>query len=112
VFVRIADGSGSGPGNALVKVSGGSAPAILNKLPLTGLISTPAVDESGNVYVSVRSEDGSARVVGLSSSLGPVFDTPIPGHVATIGPPKLFKFNNQTLIFVIIGGGDPAGGHL
>jgi hypothetical protein len=112
VFVSIADGSGSGPGNALVKLSGGSAPAILNKLPLTGLISTPAVDESGNVYVSVRSEDGSARVVGLTSSLGPVFDTPIPGHVATIGPPKLFKFNNQMLIFVIIGGGDPAGGHL
>jgi hypothetical protein len=112
VFVSIGDGTSSGPGNALVEVSGGPTPTVVNQISLTGLISTPAVEESGNVYVSVFSPGGSARVVGLSSSLKPVFDTPIPGHVATIGPPKIFKFNNQMLIFVIFSGGEPSGGHL
>jgi hypothetical protein len=112
VFVSTADGTGSGPGNALVEVSAGPAPAVIHKIPITGLISTPAVDDLGNVYVSVFTQDGTARIVGLSRSFGPVFNTVITGHVVTIGPPKIFKLNDQTLIFVIITGGDPAGGHL
>lgn len=116
IFVSIANNGGDDPGNGLVEVSGGSAPAIIHETPLVGVVSTPAIDESGNVYVSTRSADGSARVVGLSSSLGLVFNTPIPGHPATIGPPKIFKFNDQMLIFVIFFGSElgdePGGGHL
>lgn len=119
IFVSIANNGGDDPGNGLVEVSGGSAPAIIHETPLVGVVSTPAIDESGNVYVSTRSADGSARVVGLSSSLGLVFNTPIPGPVSVIGPPKIFKFNNQMLIFVIFQEGASAppvaefpGGHL
>lgn len=111
VFVSISAGASS-PGSALVEISGGPAPAIINTKSITGLLSTPAVDDAGSVYVSAFLPGGNARLVALSASFATVFETSIPGHVVTIGPPKLLKLNDQTLIFVVVSGGSPSGGHL
>jgi hypothetical protein len=112
VFVSTFAPVESDGGNALTKVSGDAAPAILARRAIVGQVSTPAVDASGNVYVSVFSRTAPAQIMGFGPGLASLWSFSVPGKAGSISPPKVLTWGNQTLIFVILGGGYPVGAHL
>ncbi len=85
----------------LVRLSG-STLAVLNKHALGGLISTPAIDQAGNIYVALMKMDGTGgRIISLPPDLSKViFDTLIP-NAGSLSSPKILDLGKGkgSLIF-------------
>jgi outer membrane protein assembly factor BamB len=106
-------GSGGGAdASALVRLSVGSGVTVVDRKPLGGQLSTPAVDAAGNVYVAqfLPQQPGSHLL-----SFGPGgearWDIPLVNGRA-LAPPKVLAVPGGSLIFLPYTGGRTAGGHV
>ncbi|MDQ6826117.1 MAG: PQQ-like beta-propeller repeat protein [Candidatus Eremiobacteraeota bacterium] len=90
VYVGTSTGSDKIPSGELVHLSGDSL-AVLGKVKLDGILSTPAVDQNGHVYVAQMKTDGTGgHLLAFSADLKtpPIFDIALT-NTKTVSSPKI-----------------------
>jgi outer membrane protein assembly factor BamB len=93
-------GTGDPSASELVRLDGSSG-VVLQRVRLGGVLSTPAVDQAGNVYIARMTTDGSgAHLVSFSSNLQQPsrFDVALP-NARSVSSPKILSLTSGSLIF-------------
>lgn len=113
VYVATFDKNPDISANQLVRVSGGSAPAVLKRFSLGGQLSSPAVDSKGNVYVARDlGYHAFAHLVSIDSTDQTKWNLQLGQEGNAFAPPKVLDMNGGALVFQPYTGGNPVGGHV